>query len=32
MPNIIFDESIGEWRFRTQADIEYAKKLIEAAG
>lgn len=27
---IIFDESIGEWRFRTKADDDYAKAIIEA--
>lgn len=28
---ILFDESIGEWRFRTRADDEYAKKVTENA-
>lgn len=31
MSNIIYDESIGRWRFRTQADIEYGKAVIKAA-
>ena len=30
MSNIIFDVSIGQWRFRTQADIRWAERVKEA--
>lgn len=29
MSKMIYDVSIGQWRFRTQADIDYGKKLLE---
>lgn len=28
---ILFDTSIGEWRFRTKADDDYAKAVIKEA-
>ncbi len=26
---ILFDESIGRWRFRTKADDDYAERLVK---
>ena len=30
MNNLIFDESIGQYRIRTKADDDYANAIIEA--
>jgi len=31
MSNIIFDESIGEFRFKTNADKQWADAVVKAA-